>query len=614
MAVSSEIKETHHEKEILKSHGTLRIGELLVLEGFLKQKEVDMALSVQSRELELSKYPLGHILVKNGALSASGLKRLLKHPELKRRIGLLAVEKGLITKDQREYCLRSKAPGQRTGEFLMNEGLLIPEDIKMLLREQINAPRLGELALKDKLITKEALETALKIQKSPRVLGEILCDMGLINPMDLYYVLNKYKKQSKLGNFLIKLGYINQETLNNALLKQKHSSGSLGDILVSEKLITPEQLQGALSKQSNLPFESLEGFFFNNAEKKSLSAIVSEKYADKNLVLPISFKDRRLTLALLDPEKIETARELKRLYSYLDITCILITPKKFSELFEVLYSRRLGRLEPDEDGGGEGSDSKGVDFMQITLDEEMDKRDEEALVYNARDIEAQELVNFLIKYGISNDASDIHLEQDREGVKLRFRIDGVLRSVNIGWLKKKLQEKAGAVISRIKIISNLDIAERRLPQDGVFRINYYDKTKNEKFDLDFRVATCMAIGGESVVIRILDSRKANVDLEQLNHSPHVLEPFKRNLKSAAGMILVTGPTGSGKSSSLYAALRYIYTPDIKIITAEDPIEYSFPGIMQTQVNYKIGLNLCETLKVFSQAGSRCDIGRGGPGY
>ena len=143
MDVSSEIKENHQEKEILNSQQALRIGELLVKEGFLQQKEVDMALSVQSRELELSEYPLGHILVKNRALSVSDLKLLLKHPELKRGIGLLAVEKGLITKDQREYCLRSKAHGQRTGEFLMNEGLLTPEDIKMLLREQINAPRLG---------------------------------------------------------------------------------------------------------------------------------------------------------------------------------------------------------------------------------------------------------------------------------------------------------------------------------------------------------------------------------------------------------------------------------------------------------------------------------------
>jgi len=228
----------------------------------------------------------------------------------------------------------------------------------------------------------------------------------------------------------------------------------------------------------------------------------------------------------------------------------------------------------------------------------MEGGEDEVPIYDAQDIEAEEIVNFIIKYGISNGASDIHLEQDREGVKLRYRIDGVLQDMNLAWLKKKLHEKAGSVISRIKIISNLDIAEKRLPQDGVFRINYFDKAKGTKYDLDFRVATCRAITGENVVIRILDSRKANVGLESLHHSPHVLEPFKRSCKSSAGMILVTGPTGSGKSSTLYGALKYIYDPGIKIITAEDPIEYSFPGIMQTQVHNKIDLNFSRLLRSF----------------
>jgi type IV pilus assembly protein PilB len=173
-----------------------------------------------------------------------------------------------------------------------------------------------------------------------------------------------------------------------------------------------------------------------------------------------------------------------------------------------------------------------------------------------------------------------------------------MREPNIGWLKKKLKEKVGAVVSRIKVMSNLDIAERRLPQDGVFRINYFDKAEKKKFDLDFRVATCRASTGENVTIRILDSRKANVGLENLNHSEHVLGPFKTLLKSSAGMVLVCGPTGSGKSSTLYAALQYLYNPGIKIITAEDPIEYSFPGIMQTQVNHKIDLTFVRLLRSF----------------
>jgi type II secretory ATPase GspE/PulE/Tfp pilus assembly ATPase PilB-like protein len=147
-------------------------------------------------------------------------------------------------------------------------------------------------------------------------------------------------------------------------------------------------------------------------------------------------------------------------------------------------------------------------------------------------------------------------------------------------------------------MSNLDIAEKRLPQDGVFRVNYFDRASKKRFDLDFRVATCPAIVGENVTIRILDSRKAKVGLENLNHSDHVLNPLKRLFKSAAGMVLVCGPTGSGKSSTLYGALQYIYTPGIKIITAEDPIEYSFPGIMQTQIRPKINLTFVRLLRSF----------------
>ena len=321
-------------------------------------------------------------------------------------------------------------------------------------------------------------------------------------------------------------------------------------------------------------------------------------YQIQNLVLPISLKGKDLTLAFVKPkDMLKAVYELKAMYGQFKISCILITEKKFEELFEVFYSKHLGnKLSPDS-GKIEPREDE-IDFMEIDLDEELEGHDAETPVYGARDIEAEELVNFIVKYGIINGASDIHIEQDRQGVKLRYRMDGILRETSIGWLKNKFREKISAITSRIKVMANLDIAEKRLPQDGVFRINYYDKAKEEKLDLDFRVATCRGIVGENVTIRILDPRKANVGLENLNHSPHVLDPFKRLLKSSAGMVLVCGPTGSGKSSSLYAALKYIYNPGIKIITAEDPIEYNFPGIMQTQVNQKIGLTFSRLLRSF----------------
>ncbi len=577
----------------------LRIGDLLVKEGFLREQDVQRAVEMQKKERELSSQPLGRILVEMGAISEEDLKSLLEHPDLKRDIGTLALGKGLISRDQLEASMRDKPQGHPLEDWLVKKGVLSPEQVEELLREQMNSPRLGELAIQKNLITEEVLNQALRIQRSPRALGEILCDLGLLNPLDLYYVLNKYKKQYRLGELLVKLGYVSEVDLNQALQEQKHSNESIGEILVRKKLITQQQLQEALSRQVNIPFKTLEGFSYSEEDKKVLSGIISQKYAEKHLMIPLSLEGKELTLAIVRPENIHTARELKGLYTYLDIKCVLVTEQKFAELFEVLYSRKLGRLTSVEDTEEEEDQStKGIDFMQIELDEDMEGPEDEGPVYDAQDIEAEELVNFIIKYGISNGASDIHIEQDREGAKLRYRIDGVLREVNISWLKKKLQEKAGSIISRIKIISNLDIAERRLPQDGVFRINYYDKAKGQKYDLDFRVATCRAIAGENVTIRILDSRKANVGLENLNHSPHVLQPFKRFLKSSAGMILVSGPTGSGKSSTLYGALKYIYDPGIKIITAEDPIEYSFPGVMQTQVNPKINLTFARLLRSF----------------
>ena len=589
--------QTSDSKKATETQLPLRIGDLLIKEGLVKPEDVDKALSIQRQEAEIRKLPLGQILVKMGMLSESNIEGLLNHPDLRKKIGTSAVEKGLVNKSQVEFCLRKKEPHQLIGEVLTEEGLLTPDDLGRLLKEQINSPKLGELAVRLKLISETDLEAALRIQKSYRALGEILCDLNLVSPLDLNYVLNKYNKRMEIGKILLTLGYINKEQLSIARQEKNLSTDSLGEILIRKNFITQEQLLRAQSKQYNTPFKDLEGFAYSEPEKELFTSIISQKYAENNLVLPISLKGNHLTLAVFRPDDIHRVYELKSMYSHFDISCVLITEEKFEELFEILYSERLsGTASPDREEIV--THEVQADFMELDLDENIEGTDKETPVYGARDIEAEELVNFIIKYGIINGASDIHIEQDRKGVRLRYRLDGVLREATIGWLKNKLREKVAAVISRIKIMANLDIAEKRLPQDGVFRIHYYDKVHGKKVDLDFRVATCRAIVGENVTIRILDPRKANVGLDNLSHSPHVLEPFKRILKSSAGMILVCGPTGSGKSSTLYAALQHIYNPGMKIITAEDPIEYSFPGIMQTQIHPKINLTFSRLLRSF----------------
>jgi type II secretory ATPase GspE/PulE/Tfp pilus assembly ATPase PilB-like protein len=584
--------------QIPKHGDTLPIGELLIKEGLVAKEDIKKALLIRKREQEICKLPLGQILVKTGALSETDLQDLLNHPDLKRHLGTLAVEKGLIDAEQLRSCLMNKSPNQLIGDFLVEQGFLKPEELEQLLREQISAPRLGELAVRLKFINEKDLNEALRVQNSPRTLEEILYSLNLLKPLDLNHVINKYSKQSDLGATLLGLGFISKENLDIAVEEGKSSSKPLEEILLRKTLITQEQLLLALSKQHNIPFEPLDEFAYSEDEKRTLVAIISQRYAEKNLILPISLVGQNLTIALCRPrDSMRTVHELKAMYSHLEISCVLIKEEKFEELFAVLYSDHLGSMKPSDSQEDDAEEAE-VDFMELTLDEEFKEEEEPSAPYGIKDIEAEELVNFILKYGIINGASDIHIEQDRKGAKIRYRLDGVLRESNIKWLTDKLQDKASGVISRIKVMSNLDIAEKRLPQDGVFRINYYDKTRSDKFDLDFRVATCRAITGENVTIRILDPRKANVGLDNLNHSAHILEPLKTLLKSSAGMILVCGPTGSGKSSTLYAALQYVYSPSIKIITAEDPIEYNFPGIMQTQVNHKIQLTFAKLLRSF----------------
>jgi len=587
-----------HANKTLDKGPPLKIGELLIRQGLLKKEDVDLALALQEHEKKYQELPLGRILVEMGCLTEKDLNTLLAHPDLRKQIGALAVKHGFITEEQLQRCLEMQKPDQLIGQVFVQTGLVDEEGLKILLKEQLNAVRLGELAVKLKMIKEKALTKALQVQKSPRKLGEILCDSGLLNPLDLNQLLAKYNKQLELGEILVSLGYIGREELNRTRIEHNYGSEPLGELMVRRRYITQEQYLSGLSKQFNIPHESLSRFSYAPKDKETLGKMVSQKYAETNLILPLSCKNNNLVVALFRPDDLlKNVFELKRMYNQFNVSCVLITKEKFEELFEVLYSRHLNNADTGEEAIS-GTEDEEIDFMTLNLDEELNEEDKKSHSYGNRDLEAEEMVNFIVKYGILNNASDIHIEQDRAGAKLRYRFDGILRETNIQWLNEKLQDKVSSVISRIKIMSNLDIAEKRLPQDGGFRINYYDKAKGDKFDLDFRVAVCRASVGENVTIRILDPRRANVGLENLHHSDHVLEPLKRYLKSPAGMILVCGPTGSGKSSTLYAALQYLYNPGIKIITAEDPIEYNFPGVMQTQVNPKINLTFARLLRSF----------------
>jgi type IV pilus assembly protein PilB len=569
-----------------------RIGELLVREGFLKEPDLKRALEEQQREAEAADRPLGEMMVKRGLISKEQLQTLLNHPDLRRNIGTLLVDEGILKPKDLVAALKEKTPGVPIGRVLVKKELVNKEVLDEFLRQQAEGIKIGELAFRLNMVSRRHLDQILAAKSMRRTLGEVLVDLELVGAEDLNYILRKYNKQLKLGEILIKQQVISEGEFQAALQEQGQTNTSLGQVLLNKELVTIDQLYEALSRQYNIPYRDLADFSYAGAEKSALIRVVGEKFALRNRLLPLSQDSENLAIGITHPKSLPALQDIKPMYGELRLSTVFINDNKFAELYALLYGKSL----PGADGVEATVAADGGDLVEIDL--RQTKGEAGANLYGGTDLMAEQVVDHIIKYGIINGASDIHLEQDRVKTTLRYRMDGVCEEHNPAWLDEKLQEMPGAIISRIKVMSNLDIAERRLPQDGVFRINYLDRETKKRFDLDFRVATCPAISGENVTIRILDSRKAKVGLENLNHSDEVLTPLKRLFKSSAGMVLVSGPTGSGKSSTLYGALQYIYHPGIKIITAEDPIEYSFPGIMQTQVKPKIGLTFARLLRSF----------------
>jgi type IV pilus assembly protein PilB len=567
---------------------SLRVGELLIKEGLIQSADLTKALEIQKGVVEEAQLPIGTLMVQKKLINEEQLETLLKHPDLRKNLGTLVLEKKIVNAPELDTALRLKQPRELLGQVLVRRKAITRDQLEAILEQQAGGVRLGELAYNLELITESDLDQVVRIKSGHRTIGEILCDTNALKVEDLNHVLVKYGKQLKLGDILIKQGLIDEKQYQMALQEQNQTRKKLGLILVDRKFITTDQLYLALSRQFNIPFSNLGGFEFDSRQRRILTGVMGEKYARKHNMLPLSLRGDRLQVGISDPKNRSAIESLKPVYPDLRLLPALITQQRWDELFGALYgSSDVDRAHRVVDG---------IQDMELIELASEDKIEEEAALAN--NMLADQVVNFIIRYGITQGASDIHIEQDRLGARLRYRTDGICKEVEIEWLNDKLQEMPNAIISRIKVLSNLDIAERRLPQDGVFRVNYYDPEQDRRYDLDFRVATCPAIIGENVTIRILDSRKAKIGLESLNHALHVIGPLKRLFKSSAGMVLVSGPTGSGKSSTLYAALRYIYHPGIKIITAEDPIEYSFPGTMQTQVKPKIGLTFSRLLRSF----------------
>jgi type IV pilus assembly protein PilB len=439
--------------------------------------------------------------------------------------------------------------------------------------------KIGDLLIHNKLITKEQFGQALEMQQlnPEQPIGQILCQMGFLKSKDLEYVLDHNNKRLKLGEILISLNLINEERLKNALKISTDEKIPIGRALIRQHLIEEEQIARAIALQHDMKFVTLTGIRFDS----ELSSFVNATFAQRLRIVPIRCRDNSLTIAMAYPIQHD---ELAQLESWCKMPIIpviakesdiIIAQQKIFKIVGVSEHAKL-HLELTEDQERDGVKSKYVnDFISADVDY---------------------LTKRIITTGIKDGTSDIHLESTENGMVIRYRLDGILQTIDLGADDPLISANARQIVSKIKILCDMDIAERRRPQDSSFKMKVSKDGKVRS--VDFRVSTVPTQYGENVVIRILDKRSDTITLEGLGYSPGDVTTLYKSLDKPTGIFLVTGPTGSGKSSTLYAILSHINTPDAKTLTIEDPIEYTIEGITQTEVNEVIGNTFARLLRAF----------------
>lgn len=443
----------------------------------------------------------------------------------------------------------------------------------------MSVKKLGELLIEKKLITAEQFAKALETQKAnPELpLGQLLCQMGFLKSADLQYVLDHNNKRQKLGEILVAKNLIDGNRLKSALELSQTQKIPLGRALIKQNIIQEEQLSRAIACQHDLNFVSLAGIRYDTA----LSHVINASFAQRHRIVPIRCRDNCLTIAMAYPLQHD---EIAQLESW---SKMRIEPVIARESEILLAQQKVFRLR------GPGSDE--VFNFELSEDQSNDLG-KSKYVSDFISEDASFLVKRIITKGIMDGASDLHFESTEQGMEVRYRIDGILRKIELGADEALLDTNFRQIISKIKVMCDMDITERRRPQDSSFKMKV---SKGEKIrGVDFRVSTVPTQFGENVVIRILDKNSGSISLEGLGYSPeHVAEMYQA-LDRPTGIFLVTGPTGSGKSSTLYAILSRINTPGVKTLTIEDPIEYAIDGITQTEINEIIGNSFARLLRAF----------------
>jgi type IV pilus assembly protein PilB len=388
---------------------------------------------------------------------------------------------------------------------------------------------------------------------------------------------------NRLGDVLVRAGKISAQQLQEGLAYQKEKGGRIGSALVKLNLLSEKELVEFLSQHFGVPAIDLARVEIDESVIKVVPAEVARKY----MILPVAKVGAKITLAMIDPTNVFAMDDVKFMTGYnvdpvvASETALRVGIDKYYGSTHAIELKKVMEdltTEPQADAALEVLDEE----QELDLDT-LEKESEEAPVVR--------LVNIILTDAIKRGASDIHIEPYEKDYRVRYRIDGLLYEM----MRPPLRLRE-AITSRVKILAKLDIAEKRLPQDG--RIKIKTRIQERVKDLDFRVSVLPTIFGEKIVLRLLDKDNLMLDMTKLGFEAESLRRFEQAILKPYGMVLVTGPTGSGKTNTLYSALQRINTSDVNIITAEDPVEFNLPGINQVQMKDQIGLNFAAALRSF----------------
>jgi len=412
---------------------------------------------------------------------------------------------------------------------------------------------------------------------------------------------------AKLGEILVRENLISPQHLREALDYQREHGGRLGFNLVKLGLVSDDMITAVLSRQYGIPSVNLDLFHI----EENVLRLIPQEVAQKHSVLPLSRVGATLTLAMVDPTNVFAMDDVKFMTG-LNVEPVVVAEASIQEAIAKYYGSgkeiELSSLSDEVvyegaskagNGGITHADLVSLDTIDfdatasedVEVLEDNEEIDLSTLSRMSEDAPVVRLVNVLLVDALRRGASDIHVEPYEKELRIRFRIDGVLYDIMHPPLKLR-----DALISRVKIMSKLDISEKRLPQDG--RIKIKVKVDARSRELDFRVSTLPTLFGEKVVLRLLDKENLMLDMTKLGFESDSLTKFQRNISKPYGMVLVTGPTGSGKTNTLYSALQSLNTIETNIMTAEDPVEFNLVGVNQVQMKEQIGLNFAAALRSF----------------